>query len=114
MIANGLQAPTIVTDATSELLEEGDLAKQFEGDMLIKMPGQNVSFDAMDDAVRSWLIGGTSGGLTVRPFGQNKEVAQIMVDLKARYPYKRLRPEGKTGRRVYFFLNVSLTADEGG
>jgi P4 family phage/plasmid primase-like protien len=113
VIANGLQPPAIVKDATSELLEEGDLAKQFEEDMLIKAPGQNISFEAMDDAVQSWLIGAAPGGLTVRSYGQNRETTQIMADLKARYPYKRLRPEGKSGRRVYFFLNVSLVPKEG-
>ena len=114
VVANGLQAPAIVTDATSELLEESDLAKQFEEDVLIKKPGENVSFDDMEDAVRSWLTGGGAPtGLTVRAYGQSKETGQIMAELKARYPYKRLRPEGKTGRRVYFFLNVSLIAKEG-
>jgi len=98
-----------VTDATSELLEESDLAKQFEEDMLTKTPGNNISFDDMEDAVQSWLTGGgASAGLPVRAYGNSKETAQIMAELKARYPYKRLRPEGKAGRRVYFFLNVSL------
>ena len=32
VIENGLQAPAIVTNATSDLLEENDLAEQFEED----------------------------------------------------------------------------------
>jgi len=108
VIENGLRAPSIVTDATSELLEENDLAKQFAEDMLVTSPGKNISFDAMENAAHSWLLGGTSGGLTVRASGYNKQVDRIMAELKARLAYKRLRPEGKSGRRVYFFLNASL------
>lgn len=112
VIENGLQAPPIVRDATSELLEENDLAKQFEEDMLTTVPGQNVPFDVMESAVQSWLFGSTSGGgLTVRGSGQNKQAERIMTELKARYTYKRLRPEGKSGRRVHFFLNVSLAKE---
>jgi len=107
VIANGLRAPKTVTDATSELLEENDLAKQFQEDMLTDAPGVNVSFDVMEDAVQTWLIG-SAGGLTVRSYGQNKQADRIIAELKARYQYKRLRPEGKNGRRVYFFLNVRL------
>jgi putative DNA primase/helicase len=110
VIESGLQAPAIVTDATSELLEENDLAKQFQEDMLITAPGKNISFDAMEDAVHAWLIGGKSG-LTVRAYGQSKEADRIMGELKARYTYKRLRPQGKSGRRVHFFLNVSLVEE---
>lgn len=112
VIANGLQAPKIVLDATSEMLEENDLAKQFQEDMLIDLSGKNISFDAMETAVESWLGGGTSGGLTVRSHGQNKQAVQIMAELKARYAYKRLRPEGKRGKQIYCFLNVAF-ADEG-
>jgi phage/plasmid-associated DNA primase len=113
VIEKGLQAPSIVTDATSELLEENDLAKQFEEDMLNDAPGKNVSFDAMETAVNSWLVGGASGGLTVRGYGINKQAERIMAELKAMHTYKRLRPEGKTGRRVYFFLNVDLAEESG-
>ena len=79
--------------------------------MLARAPGKNTPFDAMEDAVQSWLVGCTPGGLSVRAHGQNKQAERIMAELKARYTYKRLRPEGKSGRRVYFFLNVSLTED---
>lgn len=113
VIENGLQAPAIVTDATSELLEENDLAKQFAEDILIATPGKNVSFDAMENAVHSWLLGDTGGGLTAHAQSYNKQADRIMAELKARYPYKRLRPEGKNGRRVHFFLNVRLEGEGG-
>jgi putative DNA primase/helicase len=107
VIANGLKAPKTITDATSELLEENDLAKQFQEDMLTATPGKNISFDVMQDAAQTWLIGGAAG-LTVRTHGQNRQAERIMAELKASYAYKRLRPEGKNGRRMYFFLNVAL------
>jgi putative DNA primase/helicase len=112
VIANGLQAPKTVTDATAELLEENDIAKQFQEDMLIDAPGQSVPFDAMETAVNRWLMGGASRGLVVHAPGQNRPAQQIMAELKARYTYKRLRPEGNRNRKVYFFLNVRLREEE--
>ena len=112
VIANGLRAPKTVTDATTELLEENDIAKQFQEDMLIDAPGQNVSFDAMESAVNSWLMGGASKGLVVRAYGSNKQAERIIAELKARYVYKRLRADGNRNRKVYFFLNVSLREEE--
>lgn len=39
---------------------------------------------------------------------RSKQVVQILSGLKARYVYKRLRPEGTRGRRVFHLLDVSL------
>jgi putative DNA primase/helicase len=112
VVANGLQAPKTVTDATAELLEENDVAKQFQEDMLIDAPGQNVSFDAMESAVNTWLMGGASRGLIAHAHGPNRQAERIIAELKARYTYKRLRPYGNRNRRVYFFLNVTLREEE--
>lgn len=114
VIANGLRAPQTVTDATSELLEENDLAKQFQEDALMDAPGKNVSFDAMESAAHEWLSPreAASGVVVTSQYrSRNQEIQRIMGELKARYQYKRLRPEGKHGRRVYFFLNVTLRTD---
>lgn len=102
VIANGLRAPKTVTDATSELLEENDLAKQFQEDMLTDSPGQNVPFDDMERSVHSWLMGG----------GQNRQADRILTELKVRYRYKRLRPEGKRGRQVHCFLDVAFIEEK--
>ena len=108
VIANGLRAPKTVTDATAELLEENDLAKQFQEDMLIDAPGKNVPFDAMEKAVELWLMGTEEGPLTVRTPGHNRQTERIMAELKVRYAYKRLRPDGKHGRQVHCFLDVAF------
>jgi len=113
VIANGLQAPKSVTDATSELLEENDVARQFQEDMLVAAPGKNIAFDAMQSAVESWLSGSKPGALTIHSHRQNKQTERIIAELKMKYGYKRLRPEGKHGRQIYHFLNVEF-ADESG
>jgi putative DNA primase/helicase len=107
VIANGLQAPKTVTEATAELLEENDLAKQFQEDVLIDAPGENLPFDEMEMAVNKWLMGGA-----VHAPGQNRQAERIIAELKARYTYKRLRPDGNRNRKVYFFLNVGLREEE--
>lgn len=107
VIANGLRAPKMVTDATAELLEENDLAAQFQEDVLVAAPGKNLSFDAMQTAVESWLRG-EAGGMIVRSRQWDGQAERVITDLKAKFAYKRLRPEGKHGRRVFFFVNVAL------
>ncbi|MGD0791814.1 MAG: phage/plasmid primase, P4 family [Terriglobales bacterium] len=108
VIANGLRAPKTVMDATAELLEENDLAKQFQEDTLTDAPGKHVSFEAMEQAIETWLSGAEAGPLTVRVHGQNRQAERIMAELKVRYSYKRMRPEGKHGRQVRCFLDVTF------
>lgn len=116
VIESGLKAPKIVTDATSELLEENDLAKQFQEDMLSDAPGHNVSCDDMQTAIHRWVTGAAPGMYQTGVMGQRQaldsQASRIMAELKARYAYKRLRPEGKHGRRIFYFLNVALRAEE--
>jgi len=66
----------------------------------------------METAVNKWLMGGASRGLAVHAPGQNRQTERIMAGLKARYTYKRLRPDGNRNRKVYFFLNVRLREEE--
>jgi len=115
VIANGLQAPKTVTDATSELLEENDLTKQFQEDVLTDAPDSNVSFDEMQTAIHKSVTGGSGmyqTGVTSQRHAMDGQAQRILAELKARLPHKRLRPEGKHGRRIYFFLNVALKSDE--
>ena len=110
VIANGLQAPKTVTDATAELLEENDLVSQFRDDMLFDAPGKNISFDAMERAVDSWLTG-YSGNLVADYHRNGRDSQKVLAGLKMTYLYKRLRPEGKAGRQVYHFLSVGLRVE---
>jgi putative DNA primase/helicase len=110
VIANGLRPPAIVLDATSELLQENDIATQFREDMLIDAMGNNVALANMESAVQKWLNGGT-GGLMVRASQYVGGIDRVLAGLKAKYEYKRIRPEGKQGRRVYHFLDVALRED---
>lgn len=115
---NALPAPQSVLEATTEMFEENDLAGQFKDDMFEATPGRHLSFDAAQQAAQDWLIDApprkekTSGimvvGVTQNYHERNKQIAQIMTGLKTRYVYKRLRPEGTRGRRVFHFLDVSL------
>jgi putative DNA primase/helicase len=66
VILNGLQPPQIVTDATSELLEENDLTKQFREDLLMDSAGSTVSRDAMGGGIQKWL-GGSRLGWAIHP-----------------------------------------------
>lgn len=110
VIADGLRAPKVVTNATAELLEENDVTKQFQEDVLTDAPGQNVSFEAMEGAVQSWLSGGSGGPLHVHSRDHDRQVEKILTELKAKFAYKRLR-EGNRNRRVYFFVGVSFKAE---
>lgn len=107
VIANGLRPPAIVLDATSELLQENDIATQFREDMLVDTVANNVALADMESAVQKWLNGGT-GGLTVRASHYAGGIDRVIAGLKVKYEYKRIRPEGKQGRRVYHFLDVAL------
>ena len=116
VIAYGLRAPKTVTDATSELLEENDLTKQFQEDMLADAPGVNISLDEMQDAIHKWVTGSERGmyqtGVMSQRHAMDSQTNRIIAELKARLPYKRLRPNGKQGRRIYYFLNFALRTDE--
>jgi P4 family phage/plasmid primase-like protien len=105
VIVNGLRPPAIVLDATSELLQENDIATQFREDVLMDTVGQNVALTDMETAIQKWLNGGT--GVVARA-SQYGGVDRVLDGLKARYEYKRLRPDGKHGRRVYHFLDVAF------
>jgi hypothetical protein len=114
---NALPAPRSVMEATTEMFEENDLAGQFKEDMLSPTPGKHLSFDVAQNATLEWLTEAPSGkektsGVTASApqnyHQMNKQVAQILSGLKARFAYKRLRPEGTRGRRVFHFLDVSL------
>ena len=114
---NALPAPRSVLDATTEMFEENDLAGQFKEDMLEATPGKHLSFDAAQNAALEWLTeapsdkektSGVTVSVTQNYHERNKQVSQIVAGLKSRFVYKRLRPEGTRGRRVFHFLNVSL------
>ena len=119
---NALPAPKTVLDATTEMFEENDLAGQFKDDMLEATPGKHLSFDAVQQAAFDWLTdappeaekpstqksSGVTASVTQNYHERNKQVAQILSGLKVRFVYKRLRPEGTRGRRVFHFLDVCL------
>jgi phage/plasmid-associated DNA primase len=120
---NALPAPRSVLEATTEMFEKNDLAGQFKEDMLEPTPGKPLSFDVAQNAALEWLTEGPSdkektSGVTVsvpQNYHQvNKQVTQIVAGLKARFVYKRLRPEGTRGRRVVHFLDVSLKGSVSG
>jgi putative DNA primase/helicase len=112
VIANGLQPPKIVTDATTELLEENDLAAQFKADMLTDAPGKTVSLDDMGAAIQTWLSGSATAGLSARSSYRNADQTEkILSELKGKYVCKRLRPEGRSGRRVLHFIDVDLIVE---
>lgn len=121
---NDLPAPDLVKQATQEVLAENDLAGQFAEDMLEATLGKHLSFDAAQQAVLDWLTETPSDGNTPRErtsgltvsvtqnyHERNKQVAQILSGLKAKFVYKRLQPNGKRGRRAFHFLDVSLKTD---
>jgi P4 family phage/plasmid primase-like protien len=113
---NKLPAPQMVLDATADVFEENDLAGQFAKDRLEDTPGNHLSFDAAQQAALEWDTGTKkTSGVTVNATEHyregNKHVAQILSGLKARFAYKRLRPDGKAGRQTYHFMNVSLRTD---
>jgi P4 family phage/plasmid primase-like protien len=114
---NALPAPRSVLEATTEMFEENDLAGQFKEDMLQATPGKHLSFDAAQNAALEWLTetpsekektSGVTVSVTQNYHERNKQVSQILVGLKARFVYKRLRPEGTRGRRAFHFLDVSV------
>lgn len=110
VITNGLQEPEMVKAASRAVLEENDIAKQFQEDMLLDEPGSNVSHDEMRSAVQQWVTGSAGSGLTIRSTRTDTQVEKILTELKAKYQdrYKRLRREGKNGPRVYHFLDVAV------
>ena len=82
VIANGLQAPKTVTDATAELLEENDLAQQFQEDMLIDYARPKCLIRRDGECA---LTRGSWAALArhdVRARGQNKHAERIIAELK--------------------------------
>ena len=116
---NDIPAPDSVREATREVLEENDIAGQFADDMLEATPGKHLSIDAAQQAAFEWLVdssGKESSGVTVNAtqnyHERNKQMTQIISGLKAKFVYKRLRPDVKErGRKVFHFLDVSLKTD---
>jgi len=76
-------------------LEENDLAKLFAQDTLGPVEGKHVSFDAMENAVHSWLLGGASSGVTVRAFGNNKQVDRIIDRAEGKIRLQAIAPGGE-------------------
>lgn len=118
---NNLPAPESVKAATRELLEENDLAGQYAEDRIESTPGKHLALPDAQQDIADWLAGmpsdgEKSSGVTVSNVTQNyhernKQMAQILSGLKAKFVYKRLQPDGKRGRKVFHFLNVSLKKD---
>jgi putative DNA primase/helicase len=120
---NALPAPDSVKEATQEVLAENDFAGQFADDMMESTPGKHLSFDAAQQAALEWLTETpresekTSGVTVTVNATQNyhetrKQVAQILSGLKAKFVYKRIRPDGKRGRQVFHLLDVSLKKED--
>jgi putative DNA primase/helicase len=112
VITNGLQEPEMVKAASRAVLEENDRAKQFQEDMLADVPGSNVTGEEMRTAIYQWLNGSTGG--QIRSIRIEAQVDEILTELKAKFQdrYKRLRPEGRTGRRIYYFLDVAVREEK--
>jgi putative DNA primase/helicase len=118
---NSLPAPQSVLESTREMFEENDLAGQFKEDMLEPTLGKNLSFDAAQNAAFDWLTetpseteksSGVTVSVTQNYHERNKQVAQIISGLKAKFVYKRIRPDVKArGRKTFHFMNVSLKSD---
>ena len=119
---NTLSAPQSVLDSTREMLEENDLAGQFKEDMLESTPGKHLSFEAAQNAALDWLTEmpsdsekpEKSSGIipvsaTQNYHERNRQMAQIISGLKAKFIYKRIRPDVRErGRKIFHFLDVSL------
>ncbi len=117
---NALPAPRSVSEATTEMFEENDLAGQFSEDMLVHSPGKHLSFEAAQSAALDWLtdappkeekLVGITVSVTQNYHQTNKHISQIVSGLKTKFVYKRLQPNGRRGRKVFHFLDVSLKSD---